>query len=74
MSLPGEVEGAVPSVLGFDSDTIISSPLAQQFYAGGYKFCLRYLSLGGQESPQDLSTQEATDILLRHGLHSRWRR
>ena len=63
MSLPGEVEGAVPSVLGFDSDTIISSPLAQQFYAGGYKFCLRYLSLGGQESPQDLSTPEATDIL-----------
>jgi len=63
MSLPGELDGAIPSVLGFDSDTIITAGLARQFFAGGYKFCLRYLSLAGQESPQDLSPQEATDIL-----------
>lgn len=63
MSLPGQVEGATPSVLGFDSDTVITAALAQQFFSEGYKFCLRYLSLGGQESPQDLSSQEATDIL-----------
>lgn len=50
-------------MLGFDSDTVISAALAQQLYAGGYKFCLRYLSLAGQESSQDLSTQKATDIL-----------
>jgi hypothetical protein len=63
MSLPGQVDHATPSVLGFDSDTIVTAALAQQFFSEGYKFCLRYLSLGGQESPQDLSSQEATDIL-----------
>ena len=62
MSLPGEVEGAIGSVPGFDSDTTISLALAQQCYALGYKFCVRYLSLG-QEAPGDLSAQEATDIL-----------
>ncbi len=29
----------------------------------GYKFCLRYLSLADQQSPGDLSRQEAIDIL-----------
>jgi hypothetical protein len=63
MSLQGEVQGPIASVPGFDSDTIITAAAAQQFYAAGYKFCLRYLSLVGQESPQDLSTAEATDVL-----------
>ncbi len=62
MGLPGQVEAATPSVPGFDSNTVISSALAQQFYAQGYKFCIRYLSLGA-EAAKDLSTQEATDIL-----------
>jgi hypothetical protein len=60
--LPGTVEDSLPSVPGFDSDTIVTSAVAQQFYGGGYKFCLRYLSLSSQ-SPQDLTSQEATDIL-----------
>lgn len=63
MTLRGEVQGAIPSVPGFDSDTIITAVAAQQFHGAGYKFCLRYLSLVGQESPQDLSTEEATDVL-----------
>lgn len=62
MTLPGTVEASPPSVPGFDSDTILTAPVTQQFYSGGYKFCLRYLSLGA-ESAQDLTTQEATDIL-----------
>jgi glycoside hydrolase-like protein len=62
MSLPGQVEGAISSVSGFDSDTIISPALAQQFYSMGYRFCLRYLS-PDNEAAGDLSTQEATDIL-----------
>src|SRR6266851_2973147 len=62
MTLPGTVEASTPSVPGFDSDTIITAAVAQRFYAGGYKFCLRYLSLR-VESPQDLTPQEATDIL-----------
>jgi len=62
MSLPGQVEGAIPSVPGFDSDTTMSFAVAQQCFSLGYKFCVRYLSLG-QESSGDLSTQEAVDIL-----------
>lgn len=60
--LPGTVESAASSVLGFDTDTIVSSALAQQFFALGYKFCVRYLSIGAQSS-QDLTTEEATNIL-----------
>lgn len=63
MSLPGEVQGAIPWVPGFDSDTVITAVAAQQFYAAGYKFCLTYISLMAQEPAKDLNAQEATDIL-----------
>jgi hypothetical protein len=63
MSLPGQVEGVTPSVPGFDTDTTISATVAQQFYAQGYRFCLRYLSLGVPQLSGDLSQQEAADIL-----------
>lgn len=63
MILPGNVENAIAGVPGFDSDTIITASAAAQFYALGYKFCLRYLSLGSTQSPQDLSASEATNIL-----------
>lgn len=62
MSLPGEVQGAISSVPGFDCDTNLSADLARQFFTQGYKFCLRYLS-SRQVSSQDLTEQEATDIL-----------
>lgn len=62
MSLPGEVQGAISSVPGFDCDTTLSVALARQFFTQGYKFCLRYLSIG-QVSSQDLTEQEAADIL-----------
>jgi len=62
MGLPGSVETSLPSVPGFDSDTVISATIAQQFYNCGYKFCVRYVSIG-QESTGDLTTEEATDIL-----------
>lgn len=62
MILPGAIEAALPSVPGFDSDTVLTAALAQQFYGGGFKFCLRYLSLGKQ-APRDLTTHEAIDIL-----------
>lgn len=62
MSLPGEIQSALPSVPGFDCDTAISAALAQQFFAQGYKFCFRYLSTGLKSSPS-LSEQEAIDIL-----------
>ena len=62
MTLPGQVESATPSVPGFDSDSIIVAEIARQFFTAGYKFCLRYISLD-QEAPEDLSSQEAIDIL-----------
>ena len=62
MSLPGKVQGAISSVPGFDCNTTLSADLARQFFTQGYKFCLRYLSRG-QVSSQDLTEQEATDIL-----------
>jgi hypothetical protein len=60
--LPGSVEASIPSVPGFDSDTVIPAAVAQQFFRGGYKFCIRYLSLR-EQSARDLTTQEATEIL-----------
>jgi hypothetical protein len=62
MALPGTVQSASPAILGFDTDTIVSPALGQQFAASGYQFCLRYLS-HGQEAAGDLSAQEAADIL-----------
>lgn len=63
MPLAGTVQGAPAGAPGFDSDTVISAATAQQFYAQGYRFCVRYLSRSGAESSGDLSVQEATDIL-----------
>jgi len=37
--------------------------VAQQFFAQGYKFCVRYLTLLGPQAPGDLSAPEATGIL-----------
>ena len=62
MSLPGQIQGAIPSFPGFDCDTTITASLAQKFFMQGYKFCLRYISRG-MESDRDLSQQEAIDIL-----------
>jgi hypothetical protein len=62
MSLPGEVQGAVSSVPGFDCDTPLSADIARQFFTQGYKFCFRYLSKEPVSS-QDLSLQEAMGIL-----------
>lgn len=62
MTLPGEVQGAISSVPGFDCDITLSADLARQFFMQGYKFCFRYLSRG-QMSSQDLTGQEATGIL-----------
>ena len=63
MSLPGQVQPAPSSTLGFDADTVISSSVAQQFFQQGYRFCLRYLSLGSPEDSGDLSPEEAGNIL-----------
>jgi hypothetical protein len=63
MTLPGEFQSAISSVPGFDCDTALSANLARQFFTQGYKFCFRYLSSIGRVSSQDLTKQEATNIL-----------
>ena len=37
MPLPGQIEGALSSAPGFDSDTIITAAVAQPFFAAGYR-------------------------------------
>jgi hypothetical protein len=63
MSLTGTIQAAPPGALGFDADTVITAATAQQFFNEGYRFCVRYVSLGSEESSGDLSTEEATNIL-----------
>ena len=62
MILPGTIEPSTPFAPGFDTDSILTSTRALQFYNLGYKFCLRYLSLG-EQSTRDLTAEEADDIL-----------
>jgi len=62
MALNGTVQGATAGACGFDADTKITAGLAQQFFALGYRFCLRYVSRG-PEASKDLSSDEASAIL-----------
>lgn len=62
MALAGTVQSASPGSLGFDANIVITAPIAQQFVAQGFKFCLRYISRGAQP-PGDLSPGEAERIL-----------
>lgn len=77
--LTGIVQGAPNKSKGFDADEPISKALSQTFYQQGYKFCLRYISLGS-ESPGDLTYDEANQILegglalmpVQHVLEPNW--
>ena len=60
--LTGTVQKAAPGLNGFDLDQPLSRDIAQQFYNRGYRFCVRYISLG-QEWEGDLSYSEANQIL-----------
>ncbi|HEV3457533.1 MAG TPA: DUF1906 domain-containing protein [Thermoanaerobaculia bacterium] len=62
MALSGKVQAATAGTCGFDADSAITADVAQQFFALGYRFCVRYLSRG-PESSGDLSSQEASDVL-----------
>ena len=63
MSLNGIVQAAPNKSLGFDVDEYLSSDSAQLFYNQGYRFCLRYISLGEGEASGDLTFAEAEGIL-----------
>lgn len=57
------VQPAPANSLGFDADSIISQSTAQAFASQGYRFCVRYLSLGPGTAQGDLTAAEAQDIL-----------
>jgi hypothetical protein len=54
MSLPGQIQPAPSSSLGFDADTVITSSVAYQFFRQSHRFCVRYVSLGSPEASGDL--------------------
>src|SRR5262249_8993907 len=63
MTLSGRITSASDGALGFDTNTSISLAVAQQFRGDGFRFCLRYLSLGAGQQAGDLTTAEANHIL-----------
>ena len=59
-----KVEMAPPNMKGFDNNyPKITLEKAQEFYNSGYRFCVRYLSLGANESHSDLTADEVKNIL-----------
>lgn len=62
MSLSGSIQGAPPGLLGFDANSQLTPDIARQFFAQGFRFCLRYVSRHS-EQPGDLTTAEAEAIL-----------
>lgn len=63
MPLQGTIQNAPDGSLGFDTNTVLTSAKAQQFHNDGFRFCLRYLSLGAGQAAGDLTTAEANHIL-----------
>jgi hypothetical protein len=61
-ALTGTVQSAPSGRVGFDTDTKLDLSTAKLFRQSGYDFCLRYISLGGENS-YDLDTAEAEAIL-----------
>ena len=70
MTLPGTVARAPQGIIGFDSDTKINSAQARQYFARGFRFCVRYVSRDDasrknneKRGTPDLSIDEARTIL-----------
>lgn len=63
MALTGNIQYVPTGSRGFDSDSVVSLAVAQQFVQQGYSFCIRYLSLDNGQENGDLSSEEAEGIL-----------
>ena len=70
MTLPGTVAPAPQGIIGFDSATKINSAQAKQYFAKGFRFCVRYVSRddasrknNDKKGTPDLSIDEARTIL-----------
>jgi hypothetical protein len=63
MPLPGLVQPAADGLLGFDTNTVLTAAKASEFFANGFRFCIRYVSRVAQQGSNDLSTSEALNLL-----------
>lgn len=61
--LPGIVQVADDGLLGFDTDGIVTSAKARDFFARGFRYCIRYVSRVAKQGPVDFSAGEALDLL-----------
>lgn len=55
--ITGKVAAAPNKSLGFDTDTKLNSNIAKSFFDKGYRFAIRYISLGSEAS-RDLTYEE----------------
>ena len=77
--LAGKVAAAPNLTTGFDTDTPLNYDTAKSFYNDGYRFAIRYVSLGSEAS-EDLTYEEANAILdaglalmpVQHVLREDW--
>src|SRR5260370_26673354 len=63
MALTGTVSAAAGDLLGFDTDGIVTAAAAAAFFTQGFRFCIRYVSRVAQQNANDLSVDEALDLL-----------
>jgi hypothetical protein len=63
VTLPGTVQTADDGILGFDTNRIVTGAMAADFFAEGFRFCVRYVSRTAKQGPDDLSTSEAINLL-----------
>jgi hypothetical protein len=74
------VQSAPAGARGFDTDTQLTSNTAAAFAAAGFRFAVRYLSLGPVEQSGDLTASEVQDIVgaglalmaVQHAPESGW--
>jgi hypothetical protein len=63
MTLFGTVRAGDEGVLGFDTDGVVNEAKPADFFASGFRFCVRYVSRVATQGPADLSTSETIDLL-----------
>lgn len=63
MALPGTVEAAGDGLRGIDTNSVVTAAMAANFFARGFRYCVRYVSRIAKQGADDLSTSEAIDLL-----------
>ncbi|NES00670.1 MAG: DUF1906 domain-containing protein [Symploca sp. SIO1B1] len=63
-NLEGLVVGSLNKLQGFDTADNVSLETAKKFYQDNYRFCLRYIPNSTYPPGNDLTEEEAKDILL----------